>query len=585
MKYPSWFLPVVGFGGAVFGALVITAIFISMSPHATRVRSTPPVPTPPTIQGDLPPTNIQVPTSTVLEAEWIEPVELSRSKTKELLISAATSAGAIESFYSDKRSPDDDRCFSQLDRVYRIGHLLSSSLSGSDIYYFGITAMCGIGGEVPSYVIVLDTPNGDSRRLRLVTDSDSSNWSPGDDPIFALLVPTTAHFSSLDMPEIITLQNGKRIFKTGVVNGIRESTGYFSDTVKFSDLKKIGTSQDERDIYSVNGRVFLLDPIQRLQEYISIIPVSTKGGHSDGGLSASDISWEAEYTPTKTDMSYNPYTQTGCGNGGVNFVEAPVMNLLVRAGQTADGDPIYAMKDYLHDGKMPEIYDRWHSFANGKPTMEEVLKDTPVPYFFWKDALGNWVQYIHSSLLPLAECGKPVIYLYPESTTKVRVALPKSINVTVSEPTYPKNGWNVTAKPDGTLTTSGKTYGSLYWEGTGVSYAAPKTGSIIQDGNVDAFLSWVLPVYGLNQKEAQEFRDFWVPKMTGVAPYYRISFLTDAWSKAAPLSVSPLPMTSIRLFMDWSPLSAPISLATSTLPTTPVRNGFTLVEWGGTLYK
>jgi len=39
--YPSWILPVVGFAGAVFGALIITAIFIFATPHASRVQNTP----------------------------------------------------------------------------------------------------------------------------------------------------------------------------------------------------------------------------------------------------------------------------------------------------------------------------------------------------------------------------------------------------------------------------------------------------------------------------------------------------------------------------------------------------------------
>ena len=95
------------------------------------------------------------------------------------------------------------------------------------------------------------------------------------------------------------------------------------------------------------------------------------------------------------------------------------------------------------------------------------------------------------------------------------------------------------------------------------------------------FLKSTLPKYGLNAKETSDFMEFWVPKFTG-APYYRISFLTSDWNKAAPLQVSPAPRTSIRLFMDWSKLSGP---ATSSAPqiVTPSRDGYTLVEWGGLL--
>ena len=78
-----------------------------------------------------------------------------------------------------------------------------------------------------------------------------------------------------------------------------------------------------------------------------------------------------------------------------------------------------------------------------------------------------------------------------------------------------------------------------------------------------------------------DFMEFWVPRMTG-APYYRISFLTDDWSKQVPLNVSPAPRTNIRLFMDWQKLSGPITLSEPQV-VTPARNGFTLVEWGGLL--
>jgi hypothetical protein len=202
----------------------------------------------------------------------------------------------------------------------------------------------------------------------------------------------------------------------------------------------------------------------------------------------------------------------------------------------------------------------------------------------WKDALGRFVLYRNNQFVPLAECGKPVIYLYPTKTQNVQVSLPSFINVTVSEPTYPKNGWNVTAQPNGQLTMKdGSTHGSLFWEGTGVNYPAPTTGFVVKEGNVESFLVSTLAKYGLNAQEIKEFNEFWVPKMVG-APYYRVSFLTNEWSQAAPLNVSPSPNTRIRLFMDWQKLNAPISLPQPTI-TTPTRNGFTLVEWGGLLQK
>lgn len=87
-------------------------------------------------------------------------------------------------------------------------------------------------------------------------------------------------------------------------------------------------------------------------------------------------------------------------------------------------------------------------------------------------------------LFSLSACGrepkkevsdeKPVIYLYPEQETDVRVTLDLAGELTCAYPAY-GDGWNVHAAPDGTLTDeSGQTYRYLYWEGTSeASYDFP----------------------------------------------------------------------------------------------------------------
>ncbi len=51
-----------------------------------------------------------------------------------------------------------------------------------------------------------------------------------------------------------------------------------------------------------------------------------------------------------------------------------------------------------------------------------------------------------------------------------------------------------------------------------------------------------------------------------------------------PLLVTPSPDTLIRIIMDWKSLDNSIDVKEQTL--TPVtRNGYTVVEWGGTEIK
>ncbi|MFA6503703.1 MAG: hypothetical protein WCT54_01975, partial [Patescibacteria group bacterium] len=317
-------------------------------------------------------------------------------------------------------------------------------------------------------------------------------------------------------------------------------------------------------------------------------PVSDKYG-----VRPLEINWDRQALGEKKVSEIYMVTGGGCETfcpvlveEGENVSETA----LLKVGTASDGGSIYIPKDPSNSKTIKTAYDTWFlTDGKTKPSFDEFLKQMLVPMFFWKDAFGRWQRYSDVNLSPPAECGKPVIYLYPKQNTIVSVALPKFINVTVSEPTYPSNGWKVLARPDGTLsmmptsTNATTTYSSLYWEGTGVGYATPRDGFVVKDGQQKSFLLSTLPKYGLNATEIKEFMEFWLPKLKG-APYYRISFLTDAWSKAAPLYVTPAPQTSIRIFMDWQKLSTPIKITAPRI-VTPARNGFTLVEWGGLLYK
>ena len=51
---------------------------------------------------------------------------------------------------------------------------------------------------------------------------------------------------------------------------------------------------------------------------------------------------------------------------------------------------------------------------------------------------------------PVNKAAKPIIYLYPEEEIEVSVRLGKPEKITCSYPKY-GNGWDVVAKPDGTL--------------------------------------------------------------------------------------------------------------------------------------
>lgn len=178
---------------------------------------------------------------------------------------------------------------------------------------------------------------------------------------------------------------------------------------------------------------------------------------------------------------------------------------------------------------------------------------------------------------------KPVIYLYPEKETEVTVKLDYNGKLTCTYPEY-RDGWSVTAQPDGTLTdASGQTYNYLYWEGQGPAEYDFSKGFCVKGEDTAAFLESALAQLGLTRKEANEFIVFWLPMMQN-NPYNIITFQTDRYTETAPLTITPAPNTLLRVYMAWYGSEEAIEIPTQEL-TAPERSGFTVVEWGGTQIK
>ncbi len=175
---------------------------------------------------------------------------------------------------------------------------------------------------------------------------------------------------------------------------------------------------------------------------------------------------------------------------------------------------------------------------------------------------------------------KPVVYLYPEEELTASVVLELNGELTCTYPAY-ENGWTVTASPDGTLTDeTGQIYNYLYWEGETNIVPDFSSGFCVKGEDTAAFLENVLEQLGLSRREANEFIVFWLPMMEQ-NPYNLISFQTDRYEEAASLQVTPAPDTMIRVFMTWQKTETYVDIPAQTL-IAPARDGFTVVEWGGT---
>ena len=177
---------------------------------------------------------------------------------------------------------------------------------------------------------------------------------------------------------------------------------------------------------------------------------------------------------------------------------------------------------------------------------------------------------------------KPIIYIYPEEETKVKVKVSDPKKLTCTYPKY-EDGWEVLAKPNGDLVdlkTNRNLY-ALYWEGINNLKLNLKEGFIVESKNVAKFLEEKLEILGLNEREAEEFIVYWLPLMEK-NKYNYIRFETiDEINENLKLEITPEPETLIRINMEFKGLSKPIDVEEQKLEKVE-RKGYTVVEWGGT---
>jgi hypothetical protein len=89
---------------------------------------------------------------------------------------------------------------------------------------------------------------------------------------------------------------------------------------------------------------------------------------------------------------------------------------------------------------------------------------------------------------------------------------------------------------------------------------------------------------GLTEREADEFIVYWLPKLEANKYNYIRFDANEVLDKYMKLNVSPKPDTVIRIAMNYKALDAPIDVVEQKIET-PARNGFTVVEWGGSEIK
>ncbi len=304
----------------------------------------------------------------------------------------------------------------------------------------------------------------------------------------------------------------------------------------------------------------------------------------DESLNSKDL--KADWLSGDNNTSTYASTSQGCGSANGYLVAKNIDKSALMSVGTANGATLYQLP--LSAPLFTEIYNGYHSTANdlGNESLahftQQGFQDAH-GVFLSQNQLGEWVIHERSDLFIGGGCGKPVVYLYPQTPTNVSIQV--GADVRKSVPLYvPGKGWqNVLALPGGQLFYNGASYDSLFWEGFGNGvYPDIASGTVVPRSQVASTIRLQLATQGLNAKEANDFMAFWQPKLPKTA-YTRLTWLSlPQINQLAPLTISPKPNTVIRVFLDFQGLDQPQTLPAQQL-SAPQRQGFTVVEWGGLL--
>ena len=199
---------------------------------------------------------------------------------------------------------------------------------------------------------------------------------------------------------------------------------------------------------------------------------------------------------------------------------------------------------------------------------------------------------------PSMSVDKPIIYLYPEEEKDVHVSLElKNSEMLYMWPSANQAennifNWDVTADKNGKIhDENGNEYSYLFWEATGYADGNFEKGFCVKGSETGEFLREKLAEIGLTPEEYNEFIVYWLPKMQN-NEYNIIRFegldANDEYNSNFVLNVTDEngieADSMLRVMMVWEASDSYKEIEPQEFETFE-RNGFTVVEWGGTEIK
>lgn len=220
----------------------------------------------------------------------------------------------------------------------------------------------------------------------------------------------------------------------------------------------------------------------------------------------------------------------------------------------------------------------------GVCAIEYVLYEITVPEYIGHDYDVETEWDIKEATCDPYIAYKPILYLYPETKTNIKVNFEHEENLTTTYPKF-KEEWNIIAEPNGNLyDQNGNYYYALYWEEKDYTKVDFKEGFYVSKDNAITFLEENLTLLGLNNKERNEFIMYWLPILESNEHNLIYFELTEELQNQNKLNITPQPDTLIRIRMHVKKINKETNIKEQQL-IKQERIGFTAIEWGGVIHN
>lgn len=199
-----------------------------------------------------------------------------------------------------------------------------------------------------------------------------------------------------------------------------------------------------------------------------------------------------------------------------------------------------------------------------------------------KKVNGVTSQFINSYAIgPGNRVYKPVIYLYSEEEINLTIKFKDESRLKTTYPKY-NDGWNVSVSGD-KINDGNNDYYGLFYDEIRTYEVDFSEGFYVEAANAISFLEEKLDYLGFNYKERNEFIMYWLPILEDNGASLVYFEQTEERNNECPLEMSINPESMLRIIVHIKKTEYNTKISEEKLNKFD-RNGFTLVEWGGTIY-